>query len=110
MEWRRFVVVEESMQPTLRPGDRLLAVRDPDPPAGSVVTVPHPGREGMWLVKRAAAVSTGDAWLSSDAPEATLADSRTLGWVSTESMYRVVLRLRPPLSIRRLRPRPPADS
>jgi signal peptidase I len=49
----RFRVVESSMEPSLRPGDHLLAVR----PAGratrgSLVVFEHPIRPGFMLVKR----------------------------------------------------------
>jgi hypothetical protein len=56
----------------------------------------------MWLVKRVGAYSDGEAWLESDNPDATNADSRTLGWVGTETMHRAVIRYRPPLSLIRL--------
>ncbi len=89
------------MLPGLRPGDVLVTTLDADPPPGSIVVVPHPGKD-LWLVKRATAVSGGEAWLESDNPEATAADSRTLGWVSTAGMYRVILRYRPPVSVTRV--------
>lgn len=98
---RRFEVVEESMLPTLAPGDTIVARRDAAPPPGSIVVFPHPSRAGMWLVKRATAVSAGEAWVESDNPRATTADSRTLGWVPTSDMHRVVIRYRPPLSLTR---------
>ena len=100
---RRFRVVEDSMLPTLRPGDILLARADTAPEPGSIVVVPAP-RDGLWLVKRLAAVAEGEAWVESDNPEATRADSRTLGWVETDQMCRVILRYRSPFGLRVLRP------
>lgn len=94
---RRFQVAEESMSPALRAGDILFASPDADPTPGKVVVFPHGDR---WLVKRIAAVADGEAWVESDNPEATMADSRTLGWIPTHRMFRVFLRYRAPLSFR----------
>lgn len=85
------------MLPSLRPGDVVLATRDPSPPAGSIVVFVHPDSDGMWLIKRATAVSDGEAWVESDNADATVADSRTFGWVSTSNMHRVVAQYRKPL-------------
>lgn len=49
---RRFVITEESMSPSLAPGDRFLARRVRRPRRGSVVFFPHPHRPDFWLVKR----------------------------------------------------------
>jgi hypothetical protein len=89
------------MLPTLRPGDVVLATRDASPAQGSIVVFVHPDREGMWLVKRATAVADGEAWVESDNADATLADSRTLGWVPTAGMYRVIAQYRKPLRLTR---------
>jgi hypothetical protein len=48
---RRFQVVEESMLPTLRPATWWWPAATLSPP-GSIVVLPHPGVDGMWLVKR----------------------------------------------------------
>ena len=90
------------MLPTLRPGDIVVTTADTDPPPDSIVVFPHPA-EDMWLVKRATAVAAGEAWVESDNPDATTADSRTLGWVPTTHMHRIILRYRPPRSLTRLR-------
>lgn len=99
---RRFEVVEESMRPTLEPGDLLVARRDPAPEAGRIVVLPHPRTDGMWIVKRLVAVAGGEAWIESDNPAVTRADSRTFGWVTADGMYRVLFRYRRPLSFARL--------
>ena len=90
------------MSPALRPGDVLFARPDRRPAAGSVVVFPHPAGGALWLVKRVTACEAGEAWVESDNPEVTMADSRTLGWVSTDDMHRVLARFRPPFSITRL--------
>lgn len=97
---RRFEVVEESMLPGLRPGDLLVARRDAHPKPGSIVVFPRD--DGTWLVKRLVAESDGEAWVGSDNEGVTMADSRTLGWIPTRSMYRAWLRFRRPASIRLL--------
>jgi hypothetical protein len=99
---RRFQVVEESMLPTLRPGDVVVARRDTSPGPGSIVVLPHPGIDGMWIVKRLAAVADGEAWVESDNTDSTMADSRTLGWVPTDGIHRAIFRYRRPLSLARL--------
>lgn len=99
---RRFQVVEESMLPTLRPGDVVVTRGDLSPDPGSIVVLPHPGIDGMWLVKRLAAFSQGEAWVESDNPDATMADSRTLGWIPAEHIHRVLFRFRRPFSLSKL--------
>lgn len=99
---RRFEVFEESMLPGLQPGDVLVARRSDHPKPGSIVVFPHPGHDGNWLVKRLVAASGGEAWVESDNHEATMADSRTLGWIPTRSMHRAWLRYRRPASVRLL--------
>lgn len=90
------------MRPTLEAGDVLMARRETNPPAGAVVIFPHPSRSDLWLVKRVTAISDLQAWVESDDPEATMADSRTLGWISTTEMYQAMIRYRRPFAIARL--------
>lgn len=90
---RAFRIAEDSMLPTLRPGDVVFATVDRSPAAGSVVVFPHP-RDDLWLVKRVTAADGSEMWVESDNPTATMADSRTLGWVRTDRTYRVRARLR----------------
>lgn len=99
---RRFRVAEESMSPVLVAGDIVLAARDRQPPAGAIVVFPHPKHPGSWLVKRVTASDGTDAWVESDNPAATMADSRTLGWIPTAEMHRAILRYRRPFSWARL--------
>lgn len=90
------------MRPTLEPGDVVIASPTSRPRAGAIVVFPHPKHPGSWLVKRVAAISDGETWLESDNPTATMADSRTLGWIPTTDMYRAVWRFRRPFSWTRL--------
>lgn len=49
---RRFVISELSMEPTLLPGDAVLARALRRPVRGKIVFFEHPHRPGFWLVKR----------------------------------------------------------
>ena len=92
---RRFLVVEDSMLPTLRPGDGLLAVRGGRPKPGQIRVIPDPRRGSRGLVKRGGQVrgrgrdATFEA--CSDNPGAPgVVDSRQFGWVPAAESYRVV--------------------
>jgi nickel-type superoxide dismutase maturation protease len=81
----RVAVVEQSMEPTLSPGDWLLvrrSMRAGRPPAirpGQIVIAQHPGRPGLLLAKRAVRRETGGWWLASDNPAAGAVDSGRFG-------------------------------
>ena len=50
---RRYVIAEQSMMPTLRDGDWVLAQRSTGPLSrGEIIVFDHPGRPGLTLVKR----------------------------------------------------------
>jgi len=63
---RRVEVHDDSMQPTLRPGDRLRVdvriYRTRAPAVGEIVVVVDPAAPSRWLVKRVAAVGPGRWW------------------------------------------------
>ncbi len=105
---RRVVVRDQSMVPTLLPGDRLrvdtAAYRLRAPRAGELVVVVDPEREDRWLVKRVAAVRSATdpppptTWVTtlSDAPGPTR-DSRSFGEVDLAHVVgRVYFRYAPP--------------
>ena len=108
--WRtRASVVGDSMQPTLAPGDWLLA--DPDafaaavPAVGDLVLAPDPREPSRLLVKRVSEVYEGgsELWLTGDAPNATT-DSDAFGSVSTSTVAgRPWFRYWPPSRIGRIR-------
>jgi len=92
---RRFVVVEDSMRPTLRPGDGLLALRGGRPAAGQLRVFPDPTAPSRWLVKRVGAVGGPTFEACSDNPDAAgVVDSRHFGPVPAEGSYRVIWTLR----------------
>jgi signal peptidase I len=66
---RRVTVRDDSMQPTLAPGDRLWvdvrAYRERPPRVGELVVIVDPAERTRWLVKRVAAVGPGTWWLTS---------------------------------------------
>jgi phage repressor protein C with HTH and peptisase S24 domain len=90
---RRFVVAEDSMLPTLRPGDGLLAVRCRRIRRGQLRVFEHPGRAGFWLVKRVGDVRGERFQALSDNPSAAAVDSRRFGDVPIAESYRVIVRV-----------------
>jgi hypothetical protein len=96
---RRFSVVEDSMRPTLSPGDGLLALRGGAPRRGQLRVFPDPTLPARWLVKRVGNVrgagrsATFEA--RSDNPDAPgVVDSRRFGWIPAAGSYRVVWTVR----------------
>ncbi|WP_434085815.1 S26 family signal peptidase [Mycolicibacterium rufum] len=96
---RRFVVVEDSMRPTLQPGDGLLAVRCGAPKPGQVRVFADPRRSTRYLVKRVGAVRHSEHGTffeavsdNADAPGVT--DSRVFGWIPAARSYRVLWSVR----------------
>jgi nickel-type superoxide dismutase maturation protease len=94
----RVAVAEDSMRPTLLPGDWLIARRTRRIRPGQVVLAWHPSRgmppthEGLLLVKRAARRVDGGWWLASDNPLAPgAADSSRFGPVSDDRIVGRVL-------------------
>lgn len=103
MRWPvwRAGVVDHSMEPALRPGDRLLAwrglcpARPPRVRPGQLVIAGLPADPDFLLVKRARELLPGGWWLVSDNPVAGTADSYAFGPVPPGLIYaRVLLRYR----------------
>ena len=88
---------DESMLPTLRPGDRLLvdprAYRERPPRVGDIVVLVDPEEPSRWLVKRVARVDDpeGSIEVRGDAAE-TARDSRRFGPVPARSVVGRVYR------------------
>ena len=103
---RRVRVVDESMVPTLRPGDRLLvdlgAYRGRLPSPGEVVVAPDPQGRVRWLVKRVTAVNptAGTIELAGDTGGPSR-DSRSFGPVPIGSVLGRAYRLYAPLDRQR---------
>jgi len=100
------VVRDESMLPTLRPGDRLLvdprAYRDRPPRVGEVVVCVDPENPSRWLVKRVSGVDLPAATVEvrGDASE-NARDSRRFGPVPVRSIVGRVYRCYFPVDRRR---------
>jgi signal peptidase I len=105
--WRPFgaAVAGDSMAPTLRPNDLVLAARA-TPRRGSVAVLEHPVRRGFEVVKRVTGVpgdeisgrrlGPDEYWVEGDAPGSST-DSRTFGPVVGSGLRGVVvLRYWPP--------------
>ncbi|MGI0129724.1 MAG: S26 family signal peptidase, partial [Thermoplasmata archaeon] len=88
---RRVRVEDDSMRPTLRPGDRLRvdprAYRDRPPRVGEIVILVDPADATRWLVKRVSAVdpTAGTMEVRGDA-SANARDSREFGPVLLTSL------------------------
>jgi len=96
---RRFAVVEDSMRPTLAPGDGLLAMRGGRPRQGQLRVFPDPTLPTRWLIKRVGGVrGTGRAMAfeakSDNVGAPGVVDSRQFGWVPAAGSYRVVWTVR----------------
>jgi len=91
------VVRDESMLPTLHPGDRLLvdrrAYRDRPPQVGEIVVLADPEEPRRWLVKRVASVDppASSIEVRGDAVD-TARDSRRFGPVPFASVVGRVYR------------------
>jgi nickel-type superoxide dismutase maturation protease len=103
MRWPlwRVAVAEQSMAPSLWPGDWLLvwrglwAGRPPRVRPGEIVVARHPARADFLVVKRAVRRLDGGWWLESDNRAANAVDSRSFGAVPGELIQgRVLLRYR----------------
>lgn len=94
---KRFRITEDSMRPTLAPGDEIVATGSRRSLVGDIVVFPHPERDDFWIVKRVAEppkdVGPGHVWVLSDNPDAALADSRTLGPIDQKRILTRVGRL-----------------
>lgn len=101
---QRFLVSEDSMRPTLAPGDEFVVTGSRQAVVGEIVALPHPGRDEFWLVKRLGAgpgdrvdgrVALGpdEAWVTSDNPDVPATDSRSFGPVPLTTLRPMVTRL-----------------
>jgi nickel-type superoxide dismutase maturation protease len=97
------------MLPALQPGEFLLAVRSRRLRRGALVVLEHPGRPGLEIVKRVAALpGEGDLapnqlWVVGEAAEAST-DSRVFGPVERSAIRGVVvMRYWPPSRAGRVR-------
>ncbi|MEM9517007.1 MAG: S26 family signal peptidase [Actinomycetota bacterium] len=95
MPWRRFVVADRSMEPTLVAGQGLVARTTRRARPGELRCVEHPEHPGFWLVKRVDSVdaAAGTMRVHSDNHDAATVDSRQFGRVAIAGSYRVVLRV-----------------
>lgn len=104
LRWRltRYEVAEDSMLPTLRPGDWVLGVRRPTHLGrGDVVVVDHPQRPGFELVKRVADIGPAGLVLAGDNPDHST-DSRHFGPVAVGAVRARLLLVYHPGPVRTL--------
>lgn len=81
------------MQPTLQPGDGLVAIRSRRLRRGQIRCFEHPHRPDFWLVKRIGGI-TGDTFEAcSDNDLPGVVDSRRIGLVPVDGSYRLLFRV-----------------
>jgi phage repressor protein C with HTH and peptisase S24 domain len=90
---RRFIVAEDSMRPTLEPGDAVVTRKSPRIRRGEIRFFEHPGRPDFWLVKRVGAITGGEFEAVSDNELADAIDSRSFGRVPIVGSYRLLVRV-----------------
>src|SRR5687768_13941341 len=73
-----FVIADTSMQPALRPGDRVFVWRPARPKPGDVVVVRDPEARSTFLIKRVTAASDAGLTVAGDNPNVSR-DSRHFG-------------------------------
>ncbi|HEV7625918.1 MAG TPA: nickel-type superoxide dismutase maturation protease [Streptomyces sp.] len=94
-------VYNPSMQPTLRPGDRLLLRYGSGTRPGAVVVLRHPFQHDLLIVKRAVERRSGGWWVVGDNPQVRN-DSREFGAVPDDLVVaRAWVRLRSPRGLQR---------
>lgn len=94
-------VYNPSMQPTLRPGDRLVVKYGSRVRPGAVVVLRHPFQHDLLIVKRAVERRSGGWWVVGDNPQVRN-DSREFGAVPDDLVVaRAWVRLRPTRGLQR---------
>lgn len=83
---QRFIIRDHSMEPTLKPGDEVLAWRYLRPSVGSVVIGRH---RDLLIVKRVERIEDGKFFLLGDNPRRSI-DSRRFGPISIHGIVAVV--------------------
>lgn len=73
-------VTGTSMQPTLKPGDIVVANTRKTPREGHVVIARSP-QTGEWIIKRLTKIESDGYWLEGDAHEPGTAKTSTDSWV-----------------------------
>lgn len=80
------------MQPTLQPGDGIIAIRSQRVRRGEIRCFEHPDRPGFWLVKRVGDIRGDTFEARSDNADAAAVDSRRFGFVPVRGSYRMLVR------------------
>ena len=81
------------MEPTLHPGDGLLATPYWPVRTGQIRCLPDPRQPGRWLVKRVGAIEAERMRVVSDNRSVPTSDSRAFGAVPVAGTYLVLIRV-----------------
>ena len=90
---RRFIVKDRSMEPTLQPGEGLIAIRSRRLRRNQLRVVEHPMRPGFWIVKRLGDRVDQARWILLADNSSNGQDSRHFGLVDMEDSWRVVAKI-----------------
>jgi len=80
-------VVGESMLPTLKPGEIVVAIRNNNPKVGRIVLVKH---QGIEKVKRISDIKDNKVYLLGDNSKSST-DSRDFGYIDMECILGTVI-------------------
>ena len=90
---KRFVVEDRSMEPTLQPGQGLIAIRSRKLRRNQLRVVEHPERPGFWIVKRLGDRVDQTRWMLLADNSSEGQDSRHFGPVDMTDSWRIVVKI-----------------
>ena len=90
---KRFIVEDRSMEPTLHPGQGLIAIRSRKLRRNQLRVVEHPERPGFWIVKRLGDRVDQTRWMLLADNSSEGQDSRHFGPVDMADSWRIVVKI-----------------
>ena len=90
---KRFIVEDRSMEPSLLPGQGLIAIRSRKLRRNQLRVVEHPDRPGFWIVKRLGDHVDHARWMLLADNSSAGQDSRHFGPVDLTESWRVLVKI-----------------